>query len=102
MSIERLPSSRKASLNFWQNQLEHRIVQSALGKWTSNKPVTRSLAMSQPTVTQSTFLLSFGFGCHRCHTGMLKSALSGNSEYFHSQTIGDSDRLEPRGTLNFV
>ena len=29
MSIERLPSSRKASLNFWQNQLEHRIVQSA-------------------------------------------------------------------------
>jgi hypothetical protein len=49
-----------------------------------------------------TFLLSFGFGCHRHHSGVLKPALGGNREYFHSQTLGDSDRLEPRGTLNFI
>ena len=80
------------------------------GRLTSDNTVTRSLAMSQPTVTQSpdplqrafTFLLSFGFGCHRHHSGVLKPALGGNREYFHSQTLGDSDRLEPRGTLNFI
>src|SRR3982074_3435700 len=44
----------------------------------------------------------FRFGCHRCHAGMLKPALGGNREYFHAQTIGDSDRLEARGTLNFI
>jgi hypothetical protein len=49
-----------------------------------------------------TFLLSFGFGCHRHHSGVLKPALGGNREYFHSQTLGDADRLEPRGTLNFI
>ena len=72
------------------------------GRLTSDKTVTRFLAMSQPTVTQSTFLLSFGFGCHGHHSGVLKPALGGNREYFHSQTLGDSDRLEPRGTLNFI
>jgi hypothetical protein len=33
---------------------------------------------------------------------VLKPALGGNREYFHSHTLGDADRLEPRGTLNFI
>ena len=37
-----------------------------------------------------------------CHAGVLKPALGGNREYFHSQTIGDADRLEATGALNFI
>jgi hypothetical protein len=33
---------------------------------------------------------------------VLKSALGGNSEYFHSQTLGDSDRLKAGETGDFI
>lgn len=86
-----------------------RIVQSALGKLTSNKTVIFGYepanSDSEPLTRCSVLLLScysFGFGRHRHHSGVLKPALGGNREYFHSQTIGDSDRLEPRGTFNFI
>ena len=34
--------------------------------------------------------------------GVLKSALGGDREYFHSQTLGDSDRLKPGETGDFI
>ena len=44
----------------------------------------------------------FRSGCHRYHAGVLKSALGGNREYFHSQTLGDSDRLKAGETGDFI
>jgi hypothetical protein len=39
---------------------------------------------------------------HRYYTGMLKSALGCNREYFHSQTPRDSNRLQAGGTRDFI
>ena len=44
----------------------------------------------------------FRSGCHRYHAGVLKSALGGNREYFHSQTLGDSERLKAGETGDFI
>jgi hypothetical protein len=44
----------------------------------------------------------FRSDCHRYHAGVLKSALGGNREYFHSQTLGDSDRLKAGETGDFI
>jgi hypothetical protein len=45
---------------------------------------------------------SCGFGCHRYHTGMLKSTLGGNYEYFHLQALSNSDFFEPSSACDFI
>ena len=39
---------------------------------------------------------------HRYYARMLEPALGRNREYFHPQTLGDSDRLEAGGARDFL
>src|SRR5262245_25195590 len=74
----------------------------------SRNPTPRNLFAARGVLTRifhhgsKKVAILFRFGCHCCHAGVLKPALDGYREYFHSQTIGDADRLEGRAALNFI